>query len=328
MPKKILWLIGFVLMCSTAQADSAIRALWVTQKYLESPQSINEVMQKAKAAKINTLFVQVRARGTVSYRSRLEQPYSPLQNNSDFDPLALVLEKAKPLGISVHAWVNVFYVWSERNRPSNPNHIVNRQPGWILQKKGQVFLNPSNLDVQNYSQEVIREIALNYPVDGIHLDYFRYPSRVKKVEWIKVRQHYLKNFLALLWEWKTARFPALKLSVAVTADYHKASKIYSQDWKDWMHAGILDWAVPMIYQKDSKKFKSELDFACREAQSTPVKVVAGVGMWQLSDEQFRKQLSMVQAKWREMSPNPLGGISLFAYEGFSPVRQKIWLETQ
>ena len=94
------------------------QCLWVVRDALKSEKSINELINFASEKKINDLFVQVRGRGDALYNSQII-PRSQLLPDNDFDPLLYLLKNIKDKGIKVHAWVNVYLLWSSKTLPSD-----------------------------------------------------------------------------------------------------------------------------------------------------------------------------------------------------------------
>ncbi|GIV05202.1 MAG: hypothetical protein KatS3mg016_0777 [Fimbriimonadales bacterium] len=165
------------------------RALWVVRTSLVSADSIERVVALSVRYGFNALFVQVRGRGDAYYRSSYEPRAEALTGQpADFDPLGYLLRCAEGTGLQVHAWLNVFYVWSQPRMPRSRQHVINRSPNWIARdtqnryqmttggKVEGVYLCPSNPNVRAHLLKVFAEVAQRYPqLDGIHLDYVRYP---------------------------------------------------------------------------------------------------------------------------------------------------------
>jgi len=188
-------------------SSSEIRALWIQRGSLATPAGILAAVDRAKAGKFNTLIVQVRGRGDAYYDSRYE-PRPPLlaTQPSTFDPLALMLERAHRAGLKVHAWVNVNLI-SEAEPTSNRKHIVYLHPEWLMvprplaeylsrvsprdpqylrtlseyarahsDRVEGIFLSPIHKGAVELATKVIGDIVSRYDIDGIHLDYIRYPN--------------------------------------------------------------------------------------------------------------------------------------------------------
>jgi uncharacterized lipoprotein YddW (UPF0748 family) len=123
-----------------------------------------------------------------------------------FDPLETVLADAHAAGLSVHAWMNANLV-SDAEPPALPDHVVYRHPEWLMvpreaatelwrvDPRGREYLaalsryarahgdrieglyaSPLHPAAAEHTVNVIADVAARYPVDGIHLDYIRFPS--------------------------------------------------------------------------------------------------------------------------------------------------------
>jgi uncharacterized lipoprotein YddW (UPF0748 family) len=191
-----------------ATQSGSVRGLWVPRTALTSPDSIATMVQTAAGGGFNTLLVQVRGRGEAFYRSSIEPRSSDLDRQPiDFDPLGHVIKLARPAGLAVHAWVNVNLVASGTTLPRSREHVVAQHPDWLmvpkalagtLRKTGVVspaylgtlarwtrsqtdqveglYLSPVTAASRAYTTSVVAELASRYELDGIHLDYIRYPS--------------------------------------------------------------------------------------------------------------------------------------------------------
>jgi len=191
-----------------AQAVAETRGLWVLRSSLTSPQRIAELVRTATAGGYNTLLVQVRGRGDAYYDSTIEPRATELSRQPvSFDPLAQTLQVAHAAGLTVHAWFNVNLVSSAITVPRAREHIVVRHPDWLMVPRalagtlgrldpttagyvGQLarwtrgeaasveglYLSPIPEGAQDYTIAVIAELMRSYPLDGLHLDYVRYPS--------------------------------------------------------------------------------------------------------------------------------------------------------
>lgn len=190
----------------TAQSPE-VRALWVQRGTLASAASIIAAVDTAKSGGFNTLIVQVRGRGDAYYDSRHE-PRSALlaKQSAGFDPLELMVARAHRAGLKVHAWVNVNLV-SDAEPPAARNHIVYLHPEWLMvprplaEELGKmnpldpgylrrlaeyararsdrvegIFLSPIHKGAVDHVTKVIGDIVARYDVDGIHLDYIRFPN--------------------------------------------------------------------------------------------------------------------------------------------------------
>ena len=168
------------------------RYLWVIRDVLKSKRSINDMVNFAIEKNINHLFVQVRGRGDSFYESQFTSR-SQILSEGEFDPLAYLLNAANGKGINIHAWVNVYFLWSSKSLPIDERHILHMQQQWldtteewpvdvgkqldmvtVNNNNEGLFLSPNHPDVNEYLIKVFRELIINYDIDGLHLDYIRY----------------------------------------------------------------------------------------------------------------------------------------------------------
>ena len=204
--------VAFALTPAATPASSGAvgetRGLWVLRTSLVSPPAIDAVVQYAVDAGFNALFVQVRGRGDAFYRSAIEPRAGDLDGQpASFDPLARTIEVAHRAGLTVHAWVNVNLVASAASPPRDPAHVVRRHPEWLMvpgalastlasvsssspryleaiarwSQSGAVpveglYLSPVTPEARAYTTDVVRDLAGAYALDGLHLDYIRYPA--------------------------------------------------------------------------------------------------------------------------------------------------------
>jgi len=193
---------------SLAESRDEVRGLWVIRTSLRTPEAIDNLVAEAAESGINTLMVQVRGRGDAFYSSRLE-PRSDLLKDQppDFDPLAYVLVKARSRNIRVHAWINTLLVHEPSTETLPRGHVLTRHPEWamvpaklapllyankasfprslnriaevIRQRSDETegyYLDPAEPRVREFLVQVCSDILSKYAVDGLHLDYIRYPN--------------------------------------------------------------------------------------------------------------------------------------------------------
>jgi uncharacterized lipoprotein YddW (UPF0748 family) len=196
LPRLLLALAVFSFAATARAADAPAgqwRAFWVDafNAGIKTPEQVDQLIQDVKATNCNTIIAQVRKRGDAYFRKTVdpftEDPAVP----AGFDPLADLLEKAHKNGVQVHAWVNAMTLWRAQDQaPASPRHVFNLHgPGktgrdsWLTcDEKGQTkfpvgyFLDAGHPLVSDHLAKVVTDLARNYPVDGIHLDYIRYPE--------------------------------------------------------------------------------------------------------------------------------------------------------
>jgi uncharacterized lipoprotein YddW (UPF0748 family) len=283
--------------------DDEIRALWVVRDALTTPESVNRVVDFATQTRTHMLFVQVRGRADSFYRSAIEPPAAILTAPlADFDPLEYLITLAHRDGIAVHAWINVFLVWSDMSRTPPGGHLAARHPDWLVTDADGVrmdripssrwkraglegwFVSPGNLEMRAHMARVVKELVTQYEIDGIHLDYIRYPNRdytfdpasrstfalkwgVDPAEASHGDRAAMQRLIgpgaltlidSLYAEWRVQNVDSMvatirracgtkALSAAVVPDPATARRENGQDWASWVHNGWADFVVPMAY---------------------------------------------------------------------------------
>lgn len=316
-------------------STAPLRGLWVVRHSLASPHLIDEVVDTAVSVGANALFVQVNGRMEAYYTSALLPPAEGLPAN--FDPLAYLLDRARDNDLHVHAWMNAFTAGMLVDTPAHPDHVLNRHREWVTydrngrslwdygweEAQGHVparMLDPGLPAVQRFVAQTVLEVVENYAIDGVHLDYIRYPSRrfgyhpesVARFE----EQHgfgppdvgdgapaFVARFgrdefsrrLRLWDEWRgaqvtelvrriadgiTARNERVLLSVAVTADVETTLGEHLQNWPGWVQHKFIDAVVPMAYSEDTATVARHIEAATRAA-ADEVPVYAGLGAYML-----------------------------------------------
>jgi uncharacterized lipoprotein YddW (UPF0748 family) len=193
---SVLKLILILLLITSGCAVHEGRGIWVVRYRLHSPVLLDQIVEDARRGKFNLLFVQVHGRGDAYYQSRLVPRSEVLaETPTTYDPLQYALEQGHAAGLQIHAWLNVFYVWPyPPPHPISPQHVVNSHPEWLvvdetgrtLAQYGEaeraaepsegLYLDPANPLVRDHFLQVCREVVEGYEVDGVHLDFIRYPG--------------------------------------------------------------------------------------------------------------------------------------------------------
>ena len=214
---SLLVLLLFVICTphiADGQARTEYRAFWVDtfNTNLNNHADVQTVVNNAKAAKANAIFVQVRRRGDSWYLNSLEPPGDRVPIQPGFDPLQDVINTAHAEGIEVHAFVIMSAVWGRAPNlfpPENPNHVFNLHGGfdaatntivpgpnnWLtrtllpdttpgstaISYQGHRFgsdfwIDFGHPDAAKYTVDVITHLVQSYDIDGLHLDRIRYPE--------------------------------------------------------------------------------------------------------------------------------------------------------
>jgi uncharacterized lipoprotein YddW (UPF0748 family) len=362
-------------------AAREVRALWVTRASLTSAASVAAVVKTAETGGFNTLLLQVRGRGDAYYRSELEPRAAALDGQpASFDPLATALALAKPRKIQVHAWINISLVSSAVDLPSAPTHLVRRHPEWLMVPKPlareMALIDPKTLlyleKLTRWSRgqsaeveglyaspipdaaadtivSVIADLVTRYAVDGVHLDYVRYPTE---------EFDYSREALAAFREWLLPTLPEVERRRRVQSfgpDLVAWPEAYPDAWRTFRRAKLTNLVsrvrhsvsqrrptallsaavIPDSAEATSRRLQEWpvwtsqrlLDVVCPMAYGTdtatftaqvsaarsaagPASVWAGIGAYRISSEQTIENIRIA----RKLGA---AGIALFSYDSLT-----------
>ena len=157
------------------------------------------------------------------------------------------------------------------------------------------FLDPGIQDVHDYLTNVILDVAVNYEVDGIHLDYVRYPEyelgynplaldryeRETQVPtetaWLYWRQRQVSRLVARVYAEVKAVDPDIAVTTSVKPDIRSARSEFGQNWMDWIERGIVDYVYLMAYTTSDSNLEQQLDNL--EVYGQNERIVCGLRAW-------------------------------------------------
>ena len=274
---------------------------------------------------------------------------------------ARLMERAHARGLEVHGWVNVLL--SAHFGPSLPRgHVLARHPDWLMvprsvarvalrasagerfrlvwgtRGEGDVegfYLSPSAPGVGEHLERVVRELVHGYALDGLHLDFIRYPgpdydysrpalegfrrlrARRDLLEapgrepeaWNAYRRDVLTDLADRLSRAARAERPGILISAAVVPDEAEAVHHKYQSWPMWAERGLLDAVCPMAYTPDGRLFRRQIEMA-RERLGGRQPVWAGVGAYRLPVDGTIERI-------RTARESGAAGVVVFSHESFS-----------
>ncbi len=250
---------------SGAASLSTPCAVWVVRNALGSRAAWLEALAAVERVGCRRVYLQVSGRWDAYYPSRVfPQPArSPSQPGWE-DPFGEAVGSAHSRGLEVHAWVNAMLAWSAPDAPPDPSHVYRRRPEWFvadrsgrsirelsrseLDRAGLIgegwFLDPAQMEVRTELRRFVLELALRYPVQGVHLDYIRYPSGWTPESGSAV----LTYLVGLIHDDLALARPEAALSAAVLPVPAEADRSFGQDWGAWLERGLVAEVVPMAYR--------------------------------------------------------------------------------
>lgn len=265
----ILFILCGLLVVGTEAQKYEYRATWLTTLGgMDWPRTRGAEAQKAelcaildslKAARINTVLLQTRLRGTLIYPSRIE----PLARgiSKGYDALQFAIDECHRRGIELHAWI-------------------------VTIPKAKGFMDPAKASTATYLARIAHEITEQYDVDGIHLDYIRYSQRARSRVKPQQRRDNITRIVRTIYKEVKALKPWVKVSCAPLGKYKSTHRYPSKGWEAygtvyqdacaWMEEGIMDVLFPMMYARGNNFYPFAIDWKERCADKP---VVPGLGIY-------------------------------------------------
>ncbi len=323
MMKKTLALIyAAVAVCTAAQGQvfredcysgvppkREVRAVWLTtiggldwpKTYAHTPrtierqkQELRDLLDRLHKANINTVLLQTRIRGTVIYPSRYE-PWDGCVSGTPgtspgYDPLEFAVSECHRRGMECHAWVVCVPVG--RPNGTGPRNLKRTHGDLIMKNGDEMFMRPEKQGTADYIAGICREITRNYDIDGIHLDYIRYPETlILTISRTQARQN-ISNIVKAVHDAVKAEKPWVKMSCSPIGKRNDLNRYWSRGWnaeekgcqdvERWTREGWMDQIYPMMYFRGDNFFPFAADWKERSHGKT---VSAGLGVYFLSPKE-------------------------------------------
>ncbi|MHC5745148.1 MAG: family 10 glycosylhydrolase [Nostoc sp.] len=353
-------------------AQPEIRAVWLDRGTIVragSKAGLAQIFDRLAQAGINTVFFETVNAGYTIYPSQVAKEQNPLIRG--WNPLEEAVKLAHERDMELHAWVWTFAAGNQRHNeilnlnPNYPGPVLAAHPDWanydnlgnmIPIGQSKPFFDPANPEVRQYLLKLYEEIVTKYKVDGLQLDYIRYPFQDPSAgrtygygkaaraqfqqltgvdpvnispsqtdlwqKWTTFRTEQVDSFVAQVSQQLRQKQPNLILSVAVfpLPELERIQKI-QQNWETWARRGDVDLIVPMTYALDTSRFQRLAQPWIASKQLGATLLVPGIRLLSLPTIGAFDQLQLV----RDL---PVSGYALFAAENFSNDLQKLFSNTQ
>lgn len=255
--------------------DASVRAVWIpvmhyadwmTGKSEEAfRRKVRDVFAQCRDLGLNTVFLHVRAYADAYYHSELFPKGAYL--TGDYDPLAIMTEEAHDAGLSVHAWINPLrcqtpesFAALDKTYPLRQWYEDDAMNGTrLVGVDGHYWLNPAYQEVRQLVCDGVSEILKHYPVDGIHIDDYFYPTQDPSFDAAAFaesgyedlgtfRRDSSNALVQALYDTVKKNDPDCIFSISpqgnLAADYEQ---LYADAALWYGEEGYCDWMIPQIY---------------------------------------------------------------------------------
>lgn len=264
-----------------------VRAVWLTtiggidwpHSYAQSERSAEKqkeelrcILDRLQKANINTVLLQTRIRATTIYPSQYEPWDGCLSGfpgkSPGYDALQFAIDECHKRGMEVHAWVVTIPVgkWNSYGC----RQLRKRFPRLIKRIDQDGYMDPEAPQTGSYLADMCREIVQRYDVDGIHLDYIRYPETWKfRIGKDQARGN-ITRIVEKIHQAVKQEKPWVKMSCSPIGKFDDLSRYWSHGWnaytkvaqdaQAWLKDGLMDELFPMMYFRGDQFFPFAIDW--------------------------------------------------------------------
>ena len=297
------------------------------------------ILDNYKKANINTVIFQTRVRAAVMYPSKIEPWELSLTGtagrNPGYDPLAFCIDECHKRGMELHAWVVCIPIGTTQRQKGYGAASITKQHKELVKtaKNGEMFMIPGKPQTATYIAGICREIAENYDIDGISLDYIRYPesvykfsddelyprsSALTKAEW---RRDNITRIVRAVHDAVKPIKPWVKLSSSPIGKYGDTQRYSAGGWncyhavyqdpRLWLRENYQDMLFPMMYFTGNHFYPFLFDWS-ENSYGHPV--VPGLGIYFLDPREGKWKLNDVRAEMHAARHSGIGGIAFYRGE--------------
>ena len=298
----------------SAQNKHEVRAVWLTtiggidwpRSYAHDGMGIRQqqeqlchILDRLKAVNVNTVLLQTRVRATTIYPSDIEPWDGCLSGkpgkSPGYDALQFAIDECHKRGMELHAWVVTIPVgkWNTYGCQQ-----LRRRYGSLIKHIGEEgYMDPESSQTADYIARMCEEMTRRYDIDGIHLDYIRYPETWRG----RKSPEYITRIVEAIHRKVKFYKPWVKLSCSPIGKYDdlkrypsrgwNARRTVAQDAQGWLQQGLMDQLYPMMYFQGNNFYPFAIDW---QEHSYGRTIVSGLGIYMLHPHEGKWQMDEVQ----------------------------------
>lgn len=292
------------------------------------------ILDNYQQININTVILQTRVRGSVIYPSAIEPWDDCLTGHPGkhpgYDPLQFCIEECHRRGMELHAWIVCIPLGkASKQRQYGSEGILRRQPKLCKTVGAECFMMPGAEGTASYIASICREIAERYDVDGISLDYIRYPESsfrfsddnlcpkgaADKAAW---RRENITRIVRAVHDAVKPLKPWLRLSSSPIGKYRDLPRHSSYGWncfsavyqdpQAWLRYNLQDMLFPMMYFQGNHFYPFLFNW---QQNSYGHPVVPGLGIYFLDPREGKWNLHTVRAEMHTARNIGIGGMAFY-----------------
>lgn len=291
----VLFILAFIFLSGCTKKTEfrpEFRGVWLHPGLF----NLNQDKAKMQMDSLFTLYNEIGINNLFCYNTGRDE------NSFGWDYLDVIVKKGHEKGIKIHP---VFFPGHELSLEKE----LAKNPSWLIRDmdgRFQPHYNLANPEVRKYWVDKIVS-TLKYEVDGIHLDYIRFPitqmysydsttcEAFKKefqysplevshdcgsmiwCEWIKWNSRQVTQLVTEIRQAIANSERPVLLGADVFPDMETADVLIAQNWEDWVATGLVDFVCPMLYTNNLNLFQEYIRNAVSVAGDN-CKVYPGIGV--------------------------------------------------
>ncbi|TAJ11926.1 hypothetical protein DMA11_15005 [Marinilabiliaceae bacterium JC017] len=299
---------------TTFDSKDDIKGVWIRLRD-KTPAELKLTVKKIAEIGFNAVLPETIYNGHVIYPSS-NSSLPQMDKYKGWDPLRLLIQECKKYDIKVIPWCEMFFVGSH-NIPVFETH-----PEWkgmfkngldhSLIEENFKYMCPSRLEVHKMLLNELEYIAKNYEINGIQLDYIRYPQSVpidkgfcycdycqklvknrygfdiRKIspndkeewaEWNKFRIDNVTRFVKNANSVIKSINPGIVISADVVPDSKKSLEYKFQDWASWVKEKYLNDVYIMTYTNSKERVSEDCEILRQNTEGTNTQPIVGLGAY-------------------------------------------------
>ena len=286
-----------------ASPKEEVRAVWLTtiggldwpHSYSQSANSAKKqqtefcrILDQLAAAGINTILLQTRIRATTIFPSDYEPWDGALsgfpEKSPGYDALAFCIEQCHLRGMKLQAWV--VCIPAGKWNGTGCRRLRRTHPSMMKKVGDEGFLNPEKAETATYLANLCADIARRYDVDGIHLDYIRYPDGWGKIRDKEYGRECITRIVREVHDAVKAEKKWIVLSCSPVGKYADTKRQWSHGWNArdavcqdaalWLERGYMDMLFPMMYFRGQNFYPFAIDW---QERSSGKIIAPGLGIY-------------------------------------------------
>ncbi|GAA3191616.1 glycoside hydrolase family 10 protein [Actinocorallia longicatena] len=315
-----------------------VRGMWISSVYggdwpgdpelsvAKKKAGYRKLLDRAKAMRLNTVFMQIRPAGDAFYASPYEPWSAWLTGKAGKDPgwdvLKFLIDEAHARDLEFHAWFNPYRVGQDNKRahlaPSSP---ARKHPDWVHVYGKYLWYDPGLPQVRELALNAVLDVVRKYDVDGVHFDDYFYPyptgkdfpdaktfkaygkGYASKAAWrranvdqlvqrvsgeVKKAKSWVKFGISPFGIWRNKRDDPAGSNTKGLDSY---AEIYG-DTRKWVRQRWLDYVLPQLYWPIGDKaadYRTLVAWWANLVKGTGVQLTIGQAAYRIGEDKIWKK---------------------------------------